>query len=302
MTQIPNRPITKAVIAVAGYGTRFLPATKNQPKEMLPIIDKPIIQYLVAEAVASGITDIILVTRYGQHIMEDYFDNNLELEHSLEENGKVDRLKIVRDIPKMANFIYVRQHSHLPYGTATPILVAQNLIDDDDAFVYMSGDDVTLAKTPVTKQLIDVYEKYHPSAILAVQEVANEDVKRYCTVKYKENPNIPFEIESGFEKLPFGQAPSNMAQFGRLILTNDVITEAQKMQTGKDGEFWMIDVLNALAQQGKSIIAQPIEGEWHTTGDPLRYLQTTFKFALERDDLRNDLLAFIKNEISKLQY
>ena len=123
-------------------------------------------------------------------------------------------------------------------------------------------------------------------------------MKRYGTVKYRKSPLIPFEIESGAEKLPFGQAPSNMAQFGRLILTNDVMIEAQKMNTGKDGEFWMIDVLNALAQQGKSVIAQPIEGEWLTTGDPLRYLQTTFKFALKRDDLRDDLLAFIKKETS----
>lgn len=292
-----SRPITKAVIAVAGYGTRFLPATKNQPKEMLPIIDKPIIHYLVEEAVASGITDIILVTRSGQHIMEDYFDNNLELEHSLEEDGKTDRLKIIRDIPKMANFIYVRQRKHLPYGNATPLIVAEKLIDDDEAFVYMFGDDMTLAQTPVTKQLINVYEQFHPSAILAVQEVSDEDVKRYGTVKYKESPTVPFEIELGVEKLPVEIAPSKMAQFGRFVFTYDVIREAQKKNTGKDGELWAIDILNALAQQGKTVVAQPIEGEWLTTGDPLRYLQTTFKFALKRDDLREDLLTFMQKEL-----
>jgi len=231
--------------------------------------------------------------------MEDFFDNNLELERSLEENGKLDRLQIVQEIPRMANFTYVRQRKHLPYGNATPILVAQNLIDDDEAFIYMFGDDMTLAQTPVTKQLIDIYEQHHPSAILAVQEVSDADVPRYGTVKYKENPTIPFEMELGIEKAPVGEAPSNMAQFGRFVFTNDVIKEAQKINTGKDNELWVIDILNALAQQGKTVIAQPIDGEWLTTGDPLRYLQTTLKFAMQRDDLRDDLLKYIREELSQ---
>lgn len=261
---------------------------------MLPIIDKPIIQYLVEEAVESGITDIILVTRAGQHMMEDFFDNNLELEKSLEESGKLDRLKIVQDIPRMANFTYIRQRKHLPYGNATPIVVAKNLIDDDEAFVYMFGDDMTLSQTPVTKQLIDVYEKHHPSAVLAVQEVPDSEVERYGTVKYKENADYKYEMELGIEKVPVGQAPSNMAQFGRFVFSYDVVREAEKMNTGKDGELWVIDLLNSLAQQGRKVIAQPIDGEWLTTGDPLRYLQTTFKFAMQRDDLKDDLKHFIK--------
>lgn len=290
-----TRPVTKAVIAAAGYGTRFLPATKNQPKEMLPIIDKPIIHYLVEECVASGITDIILVTRAGQHIMEDYFDNNLELERSLSDNGKEDRLKIIQDIPLMANFVYVRQKKHLPYGNATPLLVAQDLIDDDEAFVYLFGDDMTLADTPVVKQLISVYERYQPSAVLAVQEVPDDEVNRYGTVKYKENSEVPYAIELGLEKLPVGEAPSNMAQFGRFIFTRDVIDEAQKVHTGKDGELWIIDLLNALAQQGKTVIGQPIQGEWLTTGDPLRYLKATVQFALNRADLSTDFKKYLQS-------
>lgn len=290
-----TRPVTKAVIAAAGYGTRFLPATKNQPKEMLPIIDKPIIHYLVEECVASGITDIILVTRAGQHIMEDYFDNNLELERSLSDNGKEDRLKIIQDIPLMANFVYVRQKKHLPYGNATPLLVAQDLIDDDEAFVYLFGDDMTLADTPVVKQLISVYERYQPSAVLAVQEVPDDEVNRYGTVKYKENSEVPYAIELGLEKLPVGEAPSNMAQFGRFIFTRDVIDEAQKVHTGKDGELWIIDLLNALAQQGKTVIGQPIQGEWLTTGDPLRYLKATVQFALNRADLSADFKKYLQS-------
>src|SRR3972149_4448541 len=136
------KKITKAIIACAGYGTRFLPATKNQPKEMLPLIDKPIIHYLVEELVASGIEDIILVTRAGQNIMEDYFDSNLELEQTLKDSGKDDYLKMIQDIPKMANFIYVRQKKSLPYGNGTPLVSAKNLIDNDEAIAYLFGDDL----------------------------------------------------------------------------------------------------------------------------------------------------------------
>lgn len=298
-TQKNHTKITKAVIAVAGYGTRFLPATKNQPKEMLPIIDKPIIQYLVEEAVSSGITDIILVTRAGQHIMEDYFDNNLELEKSLAENGKDEQLAVIQQLPQMANFIYVRQHKHLPYGNATPLIVAQNLIDDDEAFVYMFGDDLTLAKTPVTKQLINIYQQYHPSAILAVQETPPEEVYRYGTVKYKDNPEIPFEIEMGVEKQPVEKAPSRMCQFGRFVFSYEVVKEAQKMKTGKDNELWVIDILNALAQQGQKVVAQPIDGEWLTTGDPLRYLQTTVRFALSRAEFGSSFKQYLREVLQE---
>lgn len=292
-----NRKVTKAVIAAAGYGTRFLPATKNQPKEMLPIIDKPIIHYLVEEAVNSGIKDIILVTRAGLNIMEDYFDNSYELEDSLMKNGKREKWEMVKEIPQMANFIYVRQKKHLPYGNGSPLLAVKDLIDDDEAFVYMFGDDLTRAEVPVTKQLIDVYEKYNPSAILAVQEVPDEEVSKYGTVKYKENSEIPYEIVEGLEKMPLGQNPSNMAQFGRFIFTYDVIKAVQQTDTGLDGELWIIDILNHMAKQGKSVIAQPIEGEWLTTGDPIRYMKTMLKFAMDRDDMREPLTKYMKELI-----
>lgn len=291
--------VKKAVIAAAGYGTRFLPATKNQPKEMLPIIDKPIIHYLVEEAVNSGIEEIILVTRAGNHIMEDYFDNRSELETSLEKNGKLKYLEIVQSIPQMANFVYVRQKNHLPYGNGSPLITVKELIDDNEAFVYMFGDDLTLSKTPVTKQLIDVYHEQNAAAVLAVQEVPWSEVDRYATIKYKENAPYEFTMEKGFEKLPKDQAPSNKVQFGRFVFSYAVIEEALNTPTGKDDELWLIDILNRLAESGKNVIAQPIEGEWLTTGDPLRYLKTTLKFAMERDDLRDDLKSFIKEEIIK---
>lgn len=290
-----HKKITKAVIAAAGYGTRFLPATKNQPKEMLPIIDKPIIQYLVEEAVESGITDIILVTRSGQSIMEDYFDNNLALEYMLEQNGKEKSLEMVREIPQIANFVYVRQKRHLPYGNATPLLAVKNLIDDDEAFVYMFGDDLTLAKTPVTKQLIEVFESEQPASVLAVQEVPDSEVHKYGTVKYKQNAKYKYEIEEILEKAPLGKNPSNMAQFGRFVFSYKLIEEAEKLQTGLGGELWVSDMNNSLAHQGERVIAQPIDGEWLTTGDPLNYLRTTLRFALEREDLSKELRTYIRD-------
>jgi len=289
-----HKKITKAVIAAAGYGTRFLPATKNQPKEMLPIIDKPVIQYLVEEAVDSGITDIILVTRSGQSIMEDYFDNNLALEYMLEQNGKEKSLEMVREIPQIANFVYVRQKRHLPYGNATPLLAVKDLIDDQEAFVYMFGDDMTIAKTPVTKQMIDVFEREQPAGVLAVQEMPDSEIHKYGTVRYKTDGKYRYDIEEQIEKAPLGKNPSNMCQFGRFVFSYKYIEEAEKLQTGLGGELWISDMNNNLAKQGEQVIAQPIEGEWLTTGDPLAFLKTTIRFALERKDLSRDLREYLK--------
>lgn len=291
-----HKKITKAVIAAAGYGTRFLPATKNQPKEMLPIIDKPIIQYLVEEAVASGIEDIILVTRSGQSIMEDYFDNNLALEYMLEQNGKEKSLEMVREIPQIANFVYVRQKRHLPYGNGTPLLAVENLIDDDESFVFMWGDDMTLSHgKPVTKQMMEVYEEQGATAVIAVQQVPHEEVGRYGIAEYKVGADYKYEVKKLHEKLPPEEAPSDMADYGRLILNYSAIKAAKKTSTGKGGELWMVDILNQLVDSGGKVIAQPADGEWLTTGDPLRYLITTIRFALERDDLSADLKKYIKS-------
>jgi UTP--glucose-1-phosphate uridylyltransferase len=296
-TKKSPRKITKAVIALAGYGTRFLPATKNQPKQMLPIIDKPIIHYVVEEAVKSGIKEVILVTQAGQHAMEDYFDSHFEIEKTLEESGKIGYLKIVRDIPQMANFVYVRQKKHLPYGNGTPLLVAKDLIDDDEAFLYMFGDDVTISANnkSISKQLIDVYQKKKSKAVLAVQKVPDDEVERYGTVKYKKNAKYKYEVEGILEKMPLGKNPSNMAQFGRFIFSYDVIREASKTSLGIDSELWIADILNNMAKKGKKVIAQPIEGEWLTTGDPLRYMKAQVRFALERKDIGKEFASYLKS-------
>ncbi len=289
--------ITKAVIAAAGYGTRFLPATKNQPKEMLPIIDKPIVHYLVEEAIKSGIKDIILVTRTGQTALEDYFDSHIELEQKLEKSGKIERLKEIKKIPKLANFIYTRQRSDIPPGNAAPLFSVMPIINSDEPFVYMFGDDMTLSQNPVTKQIMDIYEKEEPAAVFGVQEVKEEEVHKYGTVRYKKNAKNRYEIEGFSEKASAKEAPSRMALFGRFVFSPKVLKEVTTTLPGKDGELGVADIFNALCGKGERVIAQPIEGEWHTTGDPLSYLKTSFKFALEREEMSKELKDYLKKHL-----
>lgn len=289
--------LTKAVIAAAGYGTRFLPVTKVQPKEMLPLIDKPIIQYLVEELVASGIKEIIMVTRAGQHTLEDHFDSSPALENILEANGKIEHLKIVRQIPRLANFIYLRQTKDYPYGNGTPLLVAAPLLEKNEPFVYLFGDDVVKSKIPATKQLSRVWFRYKPAAVLGVQEVPWKEIYKYASIKYKKNSKIPNQVEGVLEKLPPNKAPSNMAQFGRFILTWKVIEILKKQKLGKGGELWLADALNILAKK-EVVIAQPIKGTWLTTGDPLSWLKTNLEFALEREEMREELLRFLRQKLT----
>jgi len=284
--------VKKAVIAAAGYGTRFLPATKNQPKEMLPIIDKPIIHYLVEECVASGITDIIIVTRAGQGIMEDYFDSNRELEHYLDENGKVDYLKQIQKIPQLANFAYVRQKKDYPYGNATPLLSAAPLIDDDESFAYLFGDDLVMSKTPCLKQLIEAYQSDGWDGVVAVQEVPDQEVNRYGIVKYNQKN---FGLEGIVEKPEIGKAPSNLADFGRFILNYKTIKALKKMKPGLGGELWLVDAITFAQKTGAKFCVNKIEGEWLTTGDPLRYMKTQVRFALKRKDIGEDFKKYLRS-------
>ncbi|PIS22847.1 UTP--glucose-1-phosphate uridylyltransferase [candidate division WWE3 bacterium CG08_land_8_20_14_0_20_40_13] len=286
--------VTKAIIAVAGNATRFLPATKNQPKQMLPIIDKPIIHHVVDECVASGITDIILVTQQGQSALEDYFDSNIGLEYILELKNKDELLEQIREIPQMANFVYVRQKKTMPYGNGTPLLCAKNLIDNDEAVAFLFGDDLVKSKTPCLKQLIDVYEKERPTAVMAVQEVPLKEVFKYGVVEYKDR-KISNEIAGIVEKPKVEEAPSTMAEFGRFIFAYDVVSKLEETPLGKGNELWIVDALNTLAKEGKKIIAEPIEGRWVTTGDPLNYLMATVEFALDRKDLGEEFKKYLKS-------
>lgn len=291
-----NGKIRKVVIAAAGFGTRFLPVTKNQPKEMLPIIDKPIIQYLVEEAVASGIEDVILVTRMGQSAMENHFDSNFELEHLLEKNGKLEKLEEIQKISKMANFIYVRQHKHLPYGNGTPLITIKDLIGKDERFIYMFGDDLVQSKTPCAKQLIDYSDKNDKAVTVAVQEIQKEEVERYGIYKIKEGTED--QVESAVEKPnPEEVKPPFLAQFGRFVLNKEIINitneKYKNNELGKDNELWLIDSVIEYAKNNP-VFAAKIEGEWMTTGDPLRYMKTQVRYALERKDIGSDFKSFLK--------
>lgn len=280
--------IKKAVIAVAGSGTRFLPATKAQPKEMLPIIDKPIIQYVVEELVESGIEDIILVTKWDKKTLEDHFDRSFELEHSLEASGKVRLLQEVRKISSMANFVYVRQKG--PYGNGTPILSAANLLNDEP-FVFAWGDDLVLSKKPFTKQLIENYEKNH-APVIGVQKVPKEDVSRYGIVKLRGDT---MEMEGVVEKPSVEKAPSQLAQFGRMILTPEIVEILKNTKLGKGGELWVTDAISEYIKHGGKFMVQEVEdGQWLTTGDPLNYLKAMIEYAFVREDIGADFKAHLK--------
>src|SRR5262245_46047341 len=284
--------IRKAVIAVAGFGTRFLPATKVLPKELIPIIDRPIVQYLVEEAVASGIKDIILVTRPGSQGIADHFDSTRELEIHLEEQKKDDYLKMVQALPKMANFALVRQAKHLPYGNGTPLLAASAFLGKDEPFVFMFGDDLVLSDVPCCKQLIELYEKHRPAAVIAAQEVPRPEVKKYGIVALKPN-TAPAEMASIVEKPEPDRAPSQLAQLGRFVLTPRVVEVLAKTALGKGNELYLTDALATVCKE-RQVLVHTIDGQWLTTGDPLNFLRATVYYALQHREVGGPFKEFLR--------
>ena len=276
-----GQKITKGVIAVAGSGTRFLPATKTLPKEMLPLVDRPIIHYVVEEMVQAGITDIILVTRADKKPLEDYFDHNVLLEQSLRQANKTKYLEEVERTAKMANFIYIRQKG--PYGNGTPVLCAKNIIGDEP-FAFAYGDDLVKSKVSFTKQIIDNYER-NQAVVMGCQEVEPEEVSLYGIMKLKENSPI-MEVEGIVEKPKQEEAPSRLSNFGRFILVPEICEILEKLPLGKGNELWLTDAIQEYIRRGNQVVVQPIQdGRWYTTGDPLRFLEVTLEYALDRDDL-----------------
>ena len=283
--------ITKAVVAVAGSGTRFLPATKTMPKEMLPIVDKPIIQLVVEELVEAGIKDIILVTKSDKKALEDHFDHHLALEQELKRNGKLSQCREIESISDMANFIYIRQKG--PYGNGTPVLCAANLIKNEP-FVYVWGDDLVKSKTSFTKSMIEDYSR-HGHLMIGVQKVPKEVVNRYGIVKLRQGSRA---IEDIIEKPSIGKAPSQLADFGRMILDQEIVDILAKTPLGKDNELWIVDAIREYVKRGGVFIAKEVEdGEWLTTGDPLNYLKAILKYAVDRKDIGHDLLKFIRENL-----
>ena len=278
--------VKKAVLAVAGFGTRFLPATKAVAKELLPIVDKPIVQYLVEEIVQSGIRDIILVTRSGNHALADHFDSSRELEVHLEESGKLQLLECVQAIAQMANIAVVRQGRHLPHGNGTPLLAAQRYLDQGEPFVYLFGDDLVLSKTPCIRQLIDVYQQHAPDGVIAFQEVPDAEISRYAAAALQAGTD-PGQVLSLVEKPAPETAASNLAQLGRFLLpwrTIEILEEMSHRIEGKTEELYLTYANNQLCREGR-VLAHVIEGKWLTTGDPLRYLKANVEYALRHKEI-----------------
>lgn len=287
-----RKAVTKAVIAVAGFGTRFLPATKVLPKELIPLVDRPIIQYLVEEAVASGIKDIIFVIRPGSQGIADHFDSTRELEIHLEAQNKPALLESVQRLPKLANFAVVRQGRHLPYGNGTPLLAASHFLDKDEPFVFMFGDDLVLSDTPGCKQLIDLYDRHQPAAVIAAQEVPLEETKKYGIVAVKPG-TTPMEMASIVEKPDPQKAPSRLAQLGRFVLTGRVVETLTTTALGKGNELYLTDALATVCQRDR-VLVHAIEGQWLTTGDPLNFLKATVFYALRHPEVGPAFATFLK--------
>lgn len=285
------KKIKKAIVAVAGSGTRLLPVTKSMPKEMLPIVDKPIIQLVVEELVEAGIEDVILVTKWDKKPLEDHFDHSWGLENDLEKSGKEDLLKEIKRIPDLANFIYIRQKG--PYGNGTPILSAANLIKNEP-FVFCYGDDIVKSKVSFTKQMVQEYEKNN-SLILGVQEVQKNLVNKYGIVALEKDS---MRVKGIVEKPAIEEAPSNLAVFGRFILDQKIIDILRETPLGKGNELWLTDAIEKYLSNGGEFYAKEVQdGEWMTTGDPLNYLKANLAYAIEREDIGEDLKNYIEKEL-----
>jgi len=284
--------IRKAVIPVAGFGTRFLPVTKAQPKEMLPIIDKPVIQYIVEEAVASGIEDIILVTGASKRAIEDHFDYNYELQNWLKKQGKEGLRREIKKIADLANFIYIRQKG--PYGNGTPVLNARKIIGNEP-FAVIWGDDLFINKKgqPRLKQLIEVFNKYSDPVLSAI-EIDNEGTKKHGVIDgIKVEKNV-YQIKKLVEKPGPQKAPSRIGTIGAYILTPDIFTALANTKIGKGGELWLVDAIFNLSKR-RPIYACQVHGSYYDTGSKMGWLKANLDFALERKDIQPEIKAYLKN-------
>ncbi|MBC2576329.1 UTP--glucose-1-phosphate uridylyltransferase GalU [Peptostreptococcus canis] len=290
-----KKEVKKAVIPAAGLGTRFLPATKAQPKEMLPIVDKPTLQYIIEEAVASGVEEILIITGRNKKSIEDHFDKSVELELELENKGKDKLLEVVRNISNMVNIHYIRQKE--PKGLGDAIYCARYFIGDEP-FAVMLGDDIVDNRDgkPCLKQLIDAYDKYN-TTILGVQKVKNEDTDKYGIVDGIKVSDDTYKVNTLVEKPNPDEAPSNMAILGRYIINPEIFDILGDLPPGKNGEIQLTDALEKLNEKS-SMYAYIFEGKRYDLGDKLGFLQATVDFALKRPELRDNFLSYIK-EICK---
>jgi len=284
------KKVRKAVFPAAGLGTRFLPATKASPKEMLPLVDKPLIQQVVEEAVASGIESIIIVTGRGKTAIEDHFDVSFELEKLLEERGKEDLVAEMREISSMARVSYVRQQEALGLGHA--VLQAEDCVGDEP-FAVMLSDDIVDSEIPALRQLLDVYEKYE-APVVGTMQVDGEAISRFGVLAVDEVEDGVFKIKDMVEKPPFAEAPSDLAIIGRYILTPDIFDELKQTQPGAVGEIQITDAMRALLKK-RPFYAVKFNGTRHDAGDKLGFLIATVEFALKRPDLGPEFREYLKS-------
>ncbi len=282
--------VKKAVIPAAGLGTRFLPATKSMPKEMLPLIDRPVIQYVVEEAIASGIDDILIITGRGKRAIEDYFDNSPELEMHLQQHHKEALLKQIQDISSMVDIHYIRQKE--PKGLGDAVLRAEKHVGDDP-FAILLGDDIIVNDVPCTRQLINVFQKYRCS-VLAVEQVPDHKVSSYGIIKGKPVEDGLCTLEDIVEKPPLEQAPSNMGAIGRYVLTPEIFDCIKQTKRGAGNEVQLTDGIRLLKGFQK-VYGFSFHGRRYDTGDQVGYVQAIVEFALNNPELRENLLEHLKS-------
>ncbi|WP_373893912.1 UTP--glucose-1-phosphate uridylyltransferase GalU [Virgibacillus sp. CBA3643] len=291
--------VRKAIIPAAGLGTRFLPATKAQPKEMLPIVDKPTIQYIVEEAVASGIEDIIIISGRGKRAIEDHFDVSYELEEKLSQKGKTEQLEMVQSISDLANIHYIRQKE--PKGLGHAIACAHSFVGSEP-FAVLLGDDIVEADEPCLNQLIEAYN-VHQSSIIGVHDVPMEDVSKYGIIKPLEGQNYGPSIraiDSLVEKPDKQNAPSNLAIMGRYVLSPEVFDILENQEPGKGGEIQLTDSIEKLNKQ-EQVLAYNFTGQRYDIGGKLGFVQATIDFALNREDLHDDIKAYMQKTLANLE-
>lgn len=282
--------VKKVVIPAAGLGTRFLPATKAQPKEMLPIVDKPTIQYIVEEAVKSGIEDIIIISGRGKRAIEDHFDKSYELEETLVQKEKLDMLHAVQKISNLANIHYIRQKE--PLGLGHAIWCARSFIGNEP-FAVMLGDDIVHSEEPCLKQLIKVFEACE-SSVIGVQPVSDNDVSKYGIINPSTNVNFDvLEIKSLVEKPTINEAPSNYAIMGRYVLRPEIFDILENLPTGAGGEIQLTDAINELNKEQR-MVAYKFKGQRYDVGDKFGFIQATIDFALRNKNLEKEVLAYIE--------
>ena len=287
------KKIKKAIFPVAGFGTRFLPATKAQPKEMLTVVDKPVIQYLVEQAAAAGIEEIIFVTGRGKRAIEDHFDYSFELEKTLVEKNKLDLLKKVQEIENLAKFSYVRQP--IPLGDGHAVLCASHLIGEDEAVLVMFGDTLYDAEISPVKQVIDAYEKYGDT-VIGLSEVQPEEVSQFGVMGGVDLGDDVYEVKQFIEKPKMSEAPSNLVQVGINVITPEIINILKNMKQGKSGEIRLADAYDEMLQQNRPLYGKKITGEWLDTGNKFNFIKATLKLGLKNEEVKDKLQQLI-NEL-----